>query len=103
MASLLAGRRPDNLGVNEGRLAPPKRTPNSVSSQADRADVEHYIAPIAFNGTTARAMAAATRAVESMERARIVHQEPGYLYAEFRSRLLGYVDDVELLYDEKAG
>jgi uncharacterized protein (DUF1499 family) len=103
MASLLAGRRPDNLGINDGRLAPPKRTPNSVSSQANRADVEHYIAPIAFKGTTAQAMAAAKRAVESMERARIVHQEPGYLYAEFRSKLLGYVDDVELLYDETAG
>lgn len=103
MASLFAGRRPDNLGVNEGRLAPPKRTPNCVSSQADRADIEHYVTPIAFKGTTLEAMAAAKRAVESMERARIVHQEPGYLYAEFRSKLLGYVDDVELLFDDKAG
>jgi uncharacterized protein (DUF1499 family) len=36
-----------------------------------------------------------------------VREEPGgtffYLYAEFRSRLLGFVDDVELLFDENAG
>ncbi len=99
---MLAGRRPDDLGVTDGRLAPPKRTPNCVSSQADPSDAEHYIAPIAFRGTAAEAMAAARRAVESMERATIVREAPGYLYAEFRSRLLGYVDDVELYFDEKA-
>jgi uncharacterized protein (DUF1499 family) len=103
MASLLAGRRPGNLGVTDGRLAPTKRTANNVSSQADRADREHYIAPIAFKGTAAEAMVAAKRAVGAMERATIMREERAYLYAEFRSRLLGYVDDVELLYDEKAG
>jgi uncharacterized protein (DUF1499 family) len=96
-------KRPDNLGVMSGRLAPCKRTPNCVSSQADRSDQEHYIAPIAFKGTTAQAMAAARKAIESMERSTIVHEEPGYAYAEFRSKLLGYVDDVELLYDDNAG
>jgi uncharacterized protein (DUF1499 family) len=96
-------KRPDDLGVTNGRLAPCKRTPNCVSSQADPADAEHYIAPIPFKGTAAQAMAAARRAIESMERTTVVHEEPGYTYAEFRSKLLGYVDDVELLYDEKAG
>jgi uncharacterized protein (DUF1499 family) len=99
----LSWRRPDNLGVRDGRLAPPKRSPNCVSSQADPADREHYIAPIAFKGTTVEAMVAAKRAIESMERASIVREERGYIYAEFRSKLLGYVDDVELLYDDKAG
>jgi uncharacterized protein (DUF1499 family) len=101
--SMFSWKRPDNLGVMGGRLAPCKRTPNCVSSQADPADAEHYIAPIAFKGTAAQAMAAARRAIQSMERTTIVHEEPGYTYAEFRSKLLGYVDDVELLYDEKAG
>jgi uncharacterized protein (DUF1499 family) len=100
---MFSWKRPDDLGVTNGRLAPCKRTPNCVCSQADRADLEHYIAPIAFKGTVAQAMAAARRAIESMERTTIVHEEPGYTYAEFRSKLLGYVDDVELLYDDKAG
>ena len=31
----LRGNPPADLGVREGRLKPPSRTPNSVSSQAD--------------------------------------------------------------------
>jgi uncharacterized protein (DUF1499 family) len=100
---MLAGRRPDYLGVTDGKLARPKRTPNCVSSQADPADAEHYIAPIAFRGTPVEAMVAAKRAVQSIERSTIVQEAPGYLYAEFKSRLLGYVDDLELYFDEKAG
>ena len=100
---MLSWKRPANLGVRDGRLAPPKRTPNCVSSQADPADAEHYIEPIVFTGTASVAMAAARRAIGSMKRARIIHEAAPYLYAEFRSRLLGYVDDLELFYDERLG
>lgn len=96
---MLSWKRPDNLGLNHGRLAPCRRTPNCVSSQADAADREHYIAPIAFKGSALELR----KAVESMPRSTVVKEEGNYLYAEFRSRLLGYVDDVELLYDDKAG
>jgi uncharacterized protein (DUF1499 family) len=96
-------RRPENLGAKDGRLAPPRRTPNCVSSQADPADTEHYIAPIGFQGATAAAMSAAKAAVQSMERSTVVRAEGPYLYAEYRSKLLGYVDDLELLFDERAG
>jgi uncharacterized protein (DUF1499 family) len=48
-------------------------------------------------------MVAAKRAVDLMERSTIVREESGYLYAEFRSKLLGYVDDLELLFDQDAG
>lgn len=92
-------RRPTNLGVKDGRLAPCKPSPNCVSSQADAADREHYIAPIPFRGS----MADLRRAVESMERAMVIKAERDYLYAEFRTRLMRYVDDVELLYDQRAG
>jgi uncharacterized protein (DUF1499 family) len=91
-------RRPANLGVTDGRLAPCKRTPNCVSSQADAADREHYIAPLAFRGS----MQDLRKAVEGMERATVISAERNYLYAEFRSRLMRYVDDVELYYDERA-
>jgi uncharacterized protein (DUF1499 family) len=96
-------RRPGNLGAKDGRLAPPRRTPNCVSSQADPGDAEHYIQPIAFKGAPSSAMAAAAAAVQSMERSTIVRAEGPYLYAEYRSKLLGYVDDLELLFDEQAG
>jgi len=99
---MLSWKRPDNLGAKNGRLAPCRRSPNCVCSQADSSDAVHSIAPIPFKGTAAEAMSAAKKAIESMERATLVRQERGYVYAEFRSKLLGFVDDVELLYDEKA-
>ena len=101
--SVFSWKRPDYLGVKDGRLARPKSTPNCVSSQADPADAEHYIAPIAFPGATADAMAAVKKAVASMEGSTVVREEAGYLYAEYRTRLLKYVDDVEFVHDAKAG
>jgi len=89
-------RRPDNLGVTNGRLAPCRRTPNCVSSQADPADAEHYIAPLKGS------MEAVRRAVEAMPRTTVISATSNYLYAEFRSKLLGYVDDVEFFYDGNA-
>jgi uncharacterized protein (DUF1499 family) len=102
-STMLAGKRPDYLGVKDGRLARPKRTPNCVSSQADTTDAEHYIAPIAFRGSALEAIAAARQAVESMPRATVIRHDGNYLYAEFRSKLMGFVDDVEFTHDDKAG
>ena len=99
IAAMLNWRRPTNLGVKDGRLAPCKPSPNCVSSQADPADREHYIVPIAFHGS----MADLRRAVESMARASVITMDASYLYAEYRTKLLRYVDDLELFYDTAAG
>ncbi len=85
--------------MKDGRLAPCKRTPNCVSSQAEPQDREHYISPIAFSGTMRELRAA----VEAMPRAIVISADGQYLYAEFRTRLMRYVDDVELYYDQRAG
>ncbi len=84
-------RRPGNLGVRDGRLAPCKRTPNCVSSQADPADREHYIAPLSFAGTIAELR----HAIERLPRVTVIREASDYLYAEFRTPLMRYVDDVE--------
>jgi len=89
-------RRPDNLGVTNGRLAPCRRSPNCVSSQAEPSDQEHYIAPIAFRGS----MQSLRAAIAALPLATIVVAEGDYLYAEFRTPILRFVDDVEFL---KAG
>jgi uncharacterized protein (DUF1499 family) len=89
-------RRPTNLGVKNGRLAPCRRTPNCVSSQADPSDAEHYIAPLKGD------LADVRKAVESLPRTTIVSSTSNYLYAEFRSKLLGFVDDVEFYFDGSA-
>ena len=90
---MLSWKRPEDLGVRDGLLAPCKRSPNCVSSQASPADREHYIAPI--RGT----LAAVKSAVQSMPRATLVSEKQSYLYAEFRTRLMRYVDDVEFYFD----
>jgi uncharacterized protein (DUF1499 family) len=89
--------------VKDGRLASCGRRLNCVSSQADPADAQRYVAPLPFKGGAAEAIAAARRAVEAMPRARVVGAQGSYLHAEFRSKLMGYVDDVEFLFDAQAG
>lgn len=89
-------RRPTDLGAKDGRLAPCKRSPNCVSSQADPGDREHYIAPIAFSGS----MDAVRAAIAALPLATVVKAEGDYLYAEFRTPLMRFVDDLELLYEK---
>jgi uncharacterized protein (DUF1499 family) len=89
-------RRPTNLGLKDGLLAPCRATPNCVSSQADPSDRQHYIEPLKAGMEDVR------KAVEALPRTHIVLAHPNYLYAEFRSRLLGFVDDVEFFFDGAA-
>ena len=100
---MFSGKRPDNLGVKDGRLANCGRRLNCVSSQADPADAQRYVAPIPFKGDARAALSAARKAVERMRRATVIRQEGNYLHAEFRSKLMGFVDDVELMFDERSG
>lgn len=101
---LFSGTRPDTLGVHEGRLAPPKPTPNNVNSQTDRiADARHYIEPLRYSGDAQQAWAALRRVVDGMPRVNVVKAEPDYMYAEFTSELMGFVDDVEFYLDQKNG
>jgi uncharacterized protein (DUF1499 family) len=104
MMGLFSGSRPENLGARDGRFAPCKRTPNCVSSQADaHRDAGHYIAPIRIQGSAREARAVLESVLHSMPRVKIVADQDGYVYAEFASRTMGFVDDVEFLLDEKAG
>ena len=101
---LFSGKRPDNLGVRDARLAPPKRTPNNVHSQIDRnADAQHYIEPLRYGGDASKAWAALRQVIDAMPRAKVVKAETNYLYAEFTSKLMGFVDDTEFYLDERAG
>jgi uncharacterized protein (DUF1499 family) len=90
---MFSWKRPDNLGVRDGKLAPCKRSPNCVSSQANPADEEHYIAPL--HGT----MAGVRAALRALPRVKLIRDNGDYIYAEFRTRLMRYVDDVEFFFD----
>jgi uncharacterized protein (DUF1499 family) len=96
------GTRPSNLGVNNGQLATCPNTPNCVSSQASAADKEHSVEPIAFSGEAKAAIARLKTIIESSERTKIIQADENYLYAEFASKLMGFVDDVEFYADDSA-
>ena len=100
---LFPGKRPRNLGVTKDRrLAPPPRTPNGVSSQADPAtDATHYVAPFSCHGDTRRTWTRLVELVRALPGAEIETQTSSYLYAQCSSKLLGFVDDLECLLDRK--
>jgi len=93
-------KRPTNIGVQAGKLAACPSSPNCVSSQS--LDAEHKIEPLTYNSTTVEAMAQLKKVIESEERTKILSETPNYLYAEFSSKLMGFVDDVEFYLDEAA-
>jgi uncharacterized protein (DUF1499 family) len=90
---LLSGKRPGDLGIHDGRLKPAPSSPNCVNSQSQ--DEQHAIAPLAYTGSREHAMEELAKVVRSTPRTRIVAHAPDYLYAEYTSALLGFVDDVE--------
>ncbi len=100
---LLSGSRPEGLGFNNGRFKPPTWKPNCVSSTVEQSDIKHYIAPLAFSGDAAAAWSKLVATVKAQPNASVIKLEDGYLYAEFKSAGLGFVDDVEFALDSKAG
>jgi len=97
---LLEGRRPFDLGAREGRLKPCPVSPNCVCSQAT--DASHAIAPLSYPGDGAQAFGRLEELVARWPGAVIVNESEGYLHAEFATRWLRFVDDVELLLDPAA-
>ncbi len=90
-----SGTPPTDLGVTDGRLKACPSTPNCVCSYAPAEDTEHAIAPFAYTGSTKDAIAKLKAIIEGMERSTINTVSDDYLYAEFSSKLMGFVDDVE--------
>ena len=109
---LLRGQAPSNLGVREGKLKPPSKTPNSVSSQAalwpgHEQMAYANIAPLALVGSGPDAgpatLAKLQTLVQAMPGAVVVKAEPNYLYATFTTPVLKFTDDVEFWFDAAAG
>ena len=103
----LQGTAPTDLGVRDGKLKPPSMTENSVTSQAalysDHPQRKYAdIAPLALKGDGPATLAKIKTIVEGMDGAKVVKSEPGYLYAQFTTKLMKYVDDVEFWFDPAA-
>jgi uncharacterized protein (DUF1499 family) len=61
------------------------------------------MAAIFFKCSVSDAQKAVKEVIEAMPRTRIARDEPGLLHAEFTSKIFGFVDDVELVFDEEEG
>ena len=96
----LTAPRPDNLGVHEGQLAKAPDSPNCVSTQTP--DRSHWIAPLTFAGTPAAAISQLGSVVSQMPGSTIIEQTDDYLYAEFRSQIFRFVDDVEFFLEPES-
>ena len=100
----LQGTPPTDLGVRDGRLKPPSNTENSVSSQAafypDHPQ-RHYagIAPLAVQGNGPATLARIKTIVQGMAGAEVIKSDADYLYAQFTTRWIRFVDDVEFWFD----
>jgi uncharacterized protein (DUF1499 family) len=105
---LFGGSAPAGLGVTDGKLKPPSRTPNSVTSQAELwpdAPQKAYAAipPLSMKGDAKATIAQLAQIVESLPGAKIVERRDDYLYAQFTTALMRFVDDVEFWVDPAAG
>ena len=90
------GIAPANTGQNESRLAPCPASPNCVSSLASAES--QRVEALRYSGDAAQAQSRLLSVLNGMERVHIVLVKEAYIHAEFRSALLGFVDDVEFLF-----
>jgi uncharacterized protein (DUF1499 family) len=95
-----AGHSPVDIGLKDGRLAPCPGRPNCVVSQGT--DKRHHIDPIAYEGEKPAAVELIQQVVQELDGTRIVVQTDDYLHVEFKSKLMGFVDDVEFYFPDSA-
>lgn len=90
--SACSGAVPTNLGIQQEQLAPCPSSPNCVSSFEK--DERHTIPPLKGQ------LSQLPRVLEQMKRNRIITQTERYLHVEFKSAVMGFVDDVEFFQPE---
>ena len=85
--------------VSHSGLSDCPDNPNCVSSSSSRP--ESKILPIELREATSDAKRKLENVIKRMPGSQIVESTEYYLHAEFRSRILGFVDDLEILIDEQ--
>lgn len=83
-------------------IPPCPATPNCVSSRAN--DSARRVDALSLQGVSIEvAQAELTQIIQSMDGASIVQAAPGHIQAEFTSSVFGFVDDVDVVFDEANG
>lgn len=85
-------------GLVDGRLQPCPGSPNCVLSQ--NPDEKHSIQALSYQGGRERILPLFRDLVKSMDRVTLVEEGKNYLRFEFRTKVFGFVDDVEFLFPD---
>ena len=99
--TFFAGTQPENIGVTNEKLLSRPSTPNCVSSQSE--DAEHSIEPLIYQGEGEQVISALKDIINQEERTEIVSETSDYLYAQFTSQWMGFIDDVEFFVNKDKG
>lgn len=92
-----SGKNPGTLGISNGKLTPCPSKPNCVSSQ-ETDDKTHGIDPIRYHTPATAAYNKIKGIINAMDRTTIIEEKPDYLRVEFKSKIMGFVDDVEFYF-----
>jgi len=99
------GTRPADIGVTSldtggNRLTPCPESPNCVSSFEDNKDETHYINAYSINNSTKEASWNLLQSIiKQNDSAEIISADDSYIYAEFTSSVMRFVDDTEFMLD----
>lgn len=104
---MFKGVTPNDLGVIDGKLKLPAVTPNSVSSQAELyPDHPQYnyskIEPLQLVGDGVTTLNNIRNIIESMHGSEIITHQDHYLYVQFTTRVMKFVDDAEFWFDPES-
>jgi uncharacterized protein (DUF1499 family) len=88
-----AGVPPTNLGVKNNTLRPCPGRPICVISQGG--DENHYIEPLHYTEKKEAAFKRLKDVILSMEGTRFIEETDEYMRFEFKTPVMGFVDDVE--------
>lgn len=84
------------LGVNQGHLASCPASPNCVVSQDG--DSKHAIKPIEYHVDRDTARKTLAKVLTVVPRTSTIEESDDYIYATSKSRIFGFVDDVEFYF-----
>ena len=105
-ADLFRGKPPTLLGVQGGRLPPPYETPNNVHSQTaiwGDSYAHTFIEPLPAQADGPDTMLRLRQLVEATPGAQVIRAGPDYLYVQYTTKWMKFVDDAEFWFDPATG
>jgi len=103
-----SGSKPESIGLNEtfstGKkritLKPCPSTPNCITSFIHNNDESHFLHAIKSKLSTSESKKKIKQYISNNKNLKLINEEENYLYFEYTSQIMKFVDDVELYFVE---